>query len=590
MPKTTKSRKTTPKVDISKRIQQIQEQTQKLELERTLILEKALKSNDPDTLLKANLLFNQHYGQQQNSNGYAERKSILIDPFSMYDMLGYKDKPLALSYQTLRNMGKAPIIKSIISTRIEQVASFSEYQDDMQKIGWTIRKKGTKGGQNLDEDKQVIEYLINFISKGGVIGDNWSSDNFDDFLRKTVPDALLLDQFTFEIVRNRLNQPVEFFATDGATYRFAEFRNPTNTIVYSKEDIQYYPKYVQLIEAQVNAEFYPWELCFGVRNPSTDIRNFGYGRSELEDMIKLVTWMLYGDQYNGRFFSQGAAPKGIIRLQGNVNDARLAEFKQQWQAQIAGVQNAWKTPILEADKMDFINLQMSNQDMQFSKWQEYLVKLSCALYKIDPSEIGFPMSGSSNSGMFEQDRKYKLEYSQEKGLYPLLKFIQRKLNKYIISQLNPEYEFVFTGIDNEDEAKVLEADIKKLGNFMGYKEIRKKWGLPEELTDKNDMIFNGVYYQMKMAEKQQGGGGMGGMFGGGQPSGEENKQEEFSFDETTNPFTLEQNRSASNPFWWMDDDEEEKQNPFRVGKNKEEENPFVKGLNEYIDHLIEEDK
>lgn len=586
MAKTTKKRVSTPKIDIQNRFQQIQEQTQKLELEKTLILEKALKSNDPDTLLKANLLFNQYYGQQQDSNGYAERKSILIDPFSMYDMLGYKDKPLALSYQTLRNMGRSPIIKSIIGTRIEQVASFSEYQEDLQRIGWTIRKRGSKG-KTSDEDKQVIEYLVNFISKGGIIGDNWNNDNFDDFLRKMVPDALVLDQMCFEVVRDRLGRPVEYFAVDGATYRFSEFKNPTNTIILDKDDVQYYPKYVQLIDAQICSEFHPWELCFGIRNPSTDIRNFGYGRSELEDMIKLVTWMLYGDQYNGRFFSQGAAPKGIIRLQGNVNDARLAEFKQQWQAQIAGVQNAWKTPILEADKMDFINLQMSNQDMQFGKWQEYLIKLSCALYKIDPSEIGFPMGGSSNASQFEADRKYKLEYSQEKGLYPLLKFIQRKLNKYVIQQLNPEYEFVFTGLENEDEAKVLEADLKKLTNFMGYKEIRKKWGLPEELADKDDMIFNGIYYQMKVAAKQ-GGGGMPGMMGGGEQKFEE--KEEYSFNETENPYLLDQNKTPYNPFWWMEDDNEENNNPFRTDKNREEENPFMKGLNDYIDHLIEEDK
>jgi hypothetical protein len=594
--KQTKSKK---EPDISIQSKLIDEKIAKLSLEKQLILEKGLQSKDADTLFKANLIYNQYFGKQQEQ--VVTRKSLMFDPYLLNEMMGFKDKYYALSYNTLRTMAKTPIIKAIIGTRVEQVASFSGFQNDYSKLGWTIRKKGTLQHDLEDNDKKEIDRISKFIQEGGIVGDSWGSDDFDDFLRKIVPDSLALDQWTTEIVRSRGGDPVEYFATDGATYRFAESKNPENSIAIDYNNILYYPKYVQILDSQIVSEFYPWELIMGIRNPTTDIYKNGYGRSELEDMIKIVTWMLYGDNYNGKFFSQGAAPKGIIRLSGNVNDGRLAEFKQQWQAQVAGVQNAWKTPVLEADKMDFLNMQMSNQDMQFSNWQEYLIKLGCAQYKIDPSEIGFPMGGSANTAQFEADRKYKLEYSQEKGLLPLLKHIQRKINKSIISQLNSSFEFVFTGLENEDEAKLLENDIKALGNFMGYKEIRKKRGLPEDLEDPDDMIFNSMYYQMKMASKQQGGGGgMGGMMGGGE--GEQPKEEES--EEEQNPFLLIPRNpydrgglspdnpyegggtSHRNPFrkkWWEDEEEEIKQ-------QEEGENPFMKSFYGWIDELIEKDK
>ena len=549
----------------------------KAELEQKLLLEKALRSTNVDTLLKANLIYNQLQGNQQPAqNNYQERKSFLIDPYNLYENMGYKDKAFSVSYNTLRSMSHSPITKATIKTRVEQVTQFSEYQDDEQRFGWQIRNKKTKDKKKItDRDKRIIEYIATFISEGGNIGDNWNSDDFNDFLRKVTPDSLILDQMTFEIREDTMGRPVEYFATDAATYRLAKTYTYNNNIDENGRRLLYYPKFVQVFESQIANEFYPWELCFGIRNPSTNIYGNGYGRSELEDMVKIITWMLYGDQYNGKFFSQGAAPKGIIRLSGNVNDGRLAEFKQQWQAQIAGVQNAWKTPILEADKMEFMNLQMTNQDMQFSNWQEYLIKLHSALYTIDPSEIGFPMGGSSNSPQFEADRKYKLQFSQEKGLFPLLKFIQRKINKYLVNRINSDFEFFWTGIDQEDEVKALDNDIKKLSNFMGYKEIRKKWGLSEELA-KDDMIFNGIYYQMKMTEQQANMMGMGNNNPEENPFDRDNRDNPFEKEGEDNPFNLKD--LEDNPF-----DKENKKNPFEEGSD---ENPFAKSFNEYIDELI----
>jgi hypothetical protein len=92
----------------------------------------------------------------------------------------------------------------------------------------------------------------------------------------------------------------------------------------------------------------------------------------------------------------------------------LQQFKQQWQAMISGVMQSWKTPVVEAD-VDWIDLQKNNRDMEYSSWMEYLIKLACAIYSIDPTEIGWDISRSNgNSGLFEASQAERLQNSKDK--------------------------------------------------------------------------------------------------------------------------------------------------------------------------------
>lgn len=475
---------------------------EELQVQKMMLLEKAVKSNNPRDLLTANSVM---LAQQKNKIG----KSFLIDPYNLNENLGYKDKPLQVSYGILRGMAKTPIIKSIVGTRIEQVANYSQAQDDIQKVGWTIRKKKRLYVGNLitdeltDQDRYEIEGIIKFVENCGVKEKKYHGNNFESFLRMFTKDSLELDQGAFEVIPNRILKPTEFYATDGATYRLASsYMNHQ----INEEDLEvngYYPYFVQIFQGLVQEEFYPWELCFGTRNLSTSIYNYGYGCSELEDMIKIVTWMLYADSYNGKFFSQGSNPKGILQIQGQVDEDKLAEFRTQWRQQVAGVENAWRVPVLQGDTVNWIDMQKSNADMEFSQWQQYLIKLACALYKIAPEEIGFMLDGGSGSTNYNGSQEYKFEYSKDKGLMPLLRFIAKKINMMVIDPLtNGKYEFAWTGIVDETEDSSLDNDIKKLSNgILTWKEIRAKYGKPGKL-EADDFLLNQIWLQMRQQQQQ----------------------------------------------------------------------------------------
>lgn len=510
----------------------------KLKAKKFRTLEKALRSESPDDMVRASQVL-----QQIQPKVDQNTKSFFIDPLEFNANLGYKDKPFSLTYVTLKRMSKTPIINSIIKTRKNQVADFADPQENKYSTGFVIRKK-PKGGveQKMDnKDKKIAFAITDFILKGGNTS-QWGYDDFDTFIRKIVEDSLVYDQMTFECVRNRRGQLESFIATDAATFRMADsfFDKDYDNVFFQRHGANvwkdrsdfgpkvhgYYPAYVQVYQNMKVNEFYPWELCFGIRNPSASIWANGYGCSELEELINVVTSMLWSDEYNRRFFSQGSAPKGFFRVKGTNNEAALQQFKQQWQSMIAGVRQSWKTPVIEAD-VDWIDLQKNNRDMEYSSWIEYLIKIACAVYSIDPSEIGWDISRSNgNGGLFEGSQEQRLKHSKDKGLYPLLKFLQRKLNKYIVEQINPDFELVFVGLNGLTIEEELKMDIDKVNSFMTVNEAREKYEMkPLECGDApNNSAFLQNKNAQAMAQQQAAMGSA--------PNGEEGNAEE------QNPFDL----------------------------------------------------
>ena len=566
-------------ISYAKQLDAIALAEEKLKAKRFRTLEKALRSESPEDMVRASQIINKMKPDEQSS------KAFLIDPLEFNSNLGYKDKPFSLTYTTLKRMAKTPIINSIIKTRKNQIADFAEPQENKYNTGFVIRRKPVNGvEQKMDErDKKIANSITDFLLNGGGVG-LWDKDDFDTFIRKIVDDSLTYDQMTFELIRNRRGQLEGFLATDGATFRIADsyFSKDYNNKFFQREGAGvwqdrgdfgkkihgYYPAYVQVYQNMKVNEFYPWELCFGIRNPSSSIYTNGYGCSELEELINVVTSMLWGDEYNRRFFSQGSAPKGLLRVKGVNNEAAIQQFKQQWQSMISGVMQSWKTPVVEAD-VDWIDLQKNNRDMEYNAWMEYLIKQACAIYSIDPSEIGWDISRSGgNSGLFEGSQEDRLKHSKDKGLYPLLKFIQRKINKYIVEQINPEFEFLFMDLNGMTIEQELDMDIKKVNSFVTINEIREKYDMkPLEF---GDIPSNSIILSNKNAQQQQQQMGMGGNMGSG---GEENPFAEYEDEDSYEGY--DEDEEEENPFDAYEEEDEEE-------TNKSYKNDILKAFDNFL--------
>lgn len=487
-------------------------------------------------------------------------KSLLFDPLSVQFAMGYKDRRYSLTYDVLKRIPQQlALVAAIIQTRCNQVASFGTPYRLSKSLGYSVRHKNpartaTRG------DREFVQSAEAFIYNCGAKEPNKHSpvirDDFETFLKKIVRDTLMYDQLTFEVVPDNRGLPYEFMAVDASTIRLAasstELATATNqgrqttmgldhvpsainqnsilsqnfpfrTMKVKNPEIEDVPAYIQLVNGAICSTYTARELAFGVRNPRTDIYVQGYGYSELEQLITIITAHLFAEEYNRRFFMQGcvagdtevvtangivpieslvgqeflcwnghkfvpsdvvfsgfkqavhvtledgyvittspthkflvkeeggellmlpltsilepgfliarapnpsgdedqstapyqwlriksvhftmdlvpmydvrqtdeghrwssggcitsnSAPKGILNFRGdNFTPDQLEAFKRQWRANLEGVENSWRTPIMQAEQgVEWINLHPSNQEMEYAMWMEYLIKITC---------------------------------------------------------------------------------------------------------------------------------------------------------------------------------------------------------------------
>lgn len=483
-------------------------------------LQAALNSNDAGEIMKANLYLGEINRQP------TKIQSVFFDPNDISgNGRGFKDSKGVLSFSVLRRMGDIHIVKSIVSTRVEQIMNFMDFSEDEQKEGFTIRKKKSlfsTGDEKLtNEDKKKISKIVDFLEKGGWT-DKWDNvDSLQEFVSKIMSDSLTLDQLAFEMVRNRMWELQKFRAVDASLIRFLDSVDPRQREGFEQYRFKgHLPRYCMvwdemILHNPITKEpilYYPWELGFGIRNKTSDVRRNGYGVSELETLVNIITWILWGFSYNANFFSQGSQPKGFINIKNpNISNSTLQEFRQAWTQTMAGVSNSHRTPVINGIDLEWVDLQkLSNRDMEFNEWIKFLIIMTCSVYRIDPSELGFNFKESQQ--IFGQDgQRERLKHSREKGLKPLLIFLQGIITKYIVSELDENYEFAFTGIEVEDEEAQVKLDSEKLSSGMvSMQDIFKKYNGRDFDPDK-DIILNQVYQGMKQAEEQNK------MFGASQP-------------------------------------------------------------------------
>jgi hypothetical protein len=156
--------------------------------------------------------------------------------------------------------------------------------------------------------------------------------------------------------------------------------------------------------------------------------------------------------------------------------------------------NSWKTPILQSEGFEWTDLNKSNNEMEFNKWIEYLIKISCGVFLIDPAEINFDLgSGQSSKPMFESNQEWKLKASRDRGLKPLLRFIAKMINKNIIDKIDDHFTLEFVGLDELSETEKHEMLVEQISSYMTLNEARRTLDLPD--LPGGDVPMNPVYMQ-----------------------------------------------------------------------------------------------
>ena len=411
---------------------------------------------------------------------------------------GQAESNRGLDYEQLRAMSRVDFIAAIIQTRVNQVAEFARPARTGEDIGFKIQLKDGSATPT-DSQRELINKVYDFILTCGDPRLDFEA-SFEAFLRMLVRDSLTFDQACFEVVRTRAGGVAGFQIVDAATIRRAKISPKERDNGRRDPDGVHY---VQVVKHKVKAEWNAKDFCFGIRRPRSDIRYKGYGYPELEEAIPTLTALLNAEVFNASNFTNGISVSGIVAVKTKMNPQLFRAFRREFYAMLSGSHNAKKTPLIQLDPdgnedLKALNLGSSNREMEFQEWINYNLKKLSALFQIDPQEIGFNFGQVGvRSTLNQQDPMSKVVMSKERGLRPLLRAVESWLNKYIINEIDPSIELVFTGLDVIPVEKQLQLDTAKVKSFMTIDEIRASYDLPPLPDGAGEVILDGSYIQNK---------------------------------------------------------------------------------------------
>lgn len=435
--------------------------------------------------------------QKSRGNGRAKAyEEPILGNFSMNP--DFKEAPStrgsANLLETLKLWARKNIIlNAIINTRVNQVSLFctpARYSD--RGIGYEVRMKDPLESPST-HDKVALKRIEDFLQNTGKDKTDFTRDNFRTFVKKIIRDRLTYDKINFELIYDSSGKLIRFKAVDAATIYVAVDSGGKEP--KGKDAV----RYVQVLDRQKVAEFKASEMAWEVHNPRTDITVGRYGYPELEIAMNHLQYHENTEVFNARFFAQGGTTRGLLHIKTGQEQSHqaLSAFRREWQTMFSGINGAWKIPVITAEDVKFVNMTQSSKDMEFEKWLNYLINVICSIYSIDPSEINFPnrggATGNSGNTLNESSTKEKHRSSKDKGLEPLLKFIEDAINKYVVSQFGDRYHFNFVGGDAQTEREII--DVLKGKAEIGFtiNDIRAELGLPA--IEGGDVILNGVHVQ-----------------------------------------------------------------------------------------------
>lgn len=417
------------------------------------------------------------FPSKRSKDGEPGMQSVYLDNFQLQVNGDFWERPGMLSFDSLRQMvEQTPVLNAVILTRIRQVQRFCRIADSGIDLPGFQIVHVDRNHQLTAEEQESIQLLQKFFSNCG-----WEfkprkrkamrRDAFGQFMAKAVRDTLTMDSFGIELEwkRDKALGLDGFYAVDGATIRLCTEDG------YRGDDEVFA---LQVVEGRVTTAYTFDDLVYEPRNPRSDVRAAGYGISETELLVRVVTGFLNAMSYNIKGFDQNAIPKGILHLSGNYDQNDVAAFKRYWNSMVRGVDNRWSLPVMvskdQESKASFESLGVEYNEMHFSKWMTFLTSIICAIYGMSPTEINFDaFSGGGTSPLAGSDTAEKLSASKDSGLRPLLSYFENLFTDYIASEFSDKYAFRWTGLDPEDQEK--KHELRKLVSTVD--EIRAQEGM-----------------------------------------------------------------------------------------------------------------
>ena len=229
----------------------------------------------------------------------------------------------------------------------------------------------------------------------------YANMEFKDWLDKLMEDILVLDAGVLWKEKTYGGKISGLLPVDGATIRLKVTQEATTPL---PPDIAYQ----QIINGQVDGEYTTDEMYYKMMNPRN---NTPYGLSPLECLVIGVQAALQSQMMNASLLSEGSVPEGFITLPDTWTPDQIKDYQVWFDTLLAGNfgQNS-RIKFLPGGKGMGYYPTKKAEDMRMMEFEKWLLMKTCAMFDVQPSDIGFIDGMGQNLGDNQQEL-FKLHHA-----------------------------------------------------------------------------------------------------------------------------------------------------------------------------------
>ncbi len=451
-----------------------------------------------------------------DSKRSVERLAFETDPQSVNQYQAVYRAKLRLLPDALlkRILINDDLVAAIVRARETQMSSFGRPRDDRHETGYTIEANpGVKEKLAPEELVELDTRIQKAVRKFWTCGSTEDIDkkdylSFAQWLQLSVRNAIGLGRLATEIIYvDRIGGSKEFHhfrpVDAGTIYKatpqktaaeavrrqamkmLQQIRHPNavNLDVDKYEKDEY--EWIQVINNLAMQAFTDDQLRVHNFFPVLDVELDGYPVTPIDTMISAVTTHINITTHNKIYFQTGRAARGMLVFKSDdVDEHTLQRVKQQFNASINSVNNAWRMPVFAIgtnDEISWESIDNSSRDAEFQYLTDMNARVILSAFQMSPDELpgwAYLSRGTNNQSLSESNNEYRMEAARDQGIRPLIAQFEDFINGVLFPLIDPSLaklcKFKLRGLDALTEEKESVALQTNMPIHMTYDQVMQK--------------------------------------------------------------------------------------------------------------------
>lgn len=484
-----------------------------IHLDQEIQAELASQKKEPPSLMKSVM----------NALGKDEvvRLAFETDPTlnNQYQSL-YKTKMRLLPDKILKRIAiQDDLVACIVQARMNQMSAFGRPRPDRFSDGFVIELReeakerldsiedtAEKERMNNEVQQRIAKVTKRLMSCGDpdALGED-DTLSFPEYIAESVRNAIVCGRLSTEVIWSDGPDGKKHFSCfrvidAGTIYRAAPQRAAAEQVRRQARLLLEQVKNKKLVPERYQNDEYSWVQVIDDRpvqaftSKECLVHNFyripdveldGYPVTPIDTMISAVTTHINITTHNKLYFQSGRAARGMLVIKSDdVDESVISRIRQQFNASINSVQNAWRMPVFgigQDDEISWQPIDQGSRDMEFQYLMDMNARVILSAFQMSPEELpgwSYLSRGTNNQSLSEGNNEYKLEAARDLGIRPLLARFEDFLNAHILPLFDESLASMcvikLVGLDAETAEKESVRIQQDMPVHMTYDEVLSK--------------------------------------------------------------------------------------------------------------------